>query len=209
MSRSQIFGVAILVFVAVGFFFFRASNPDIKNYPSKGGEIVAFGDSLVEGVGATEGNDLFSILARKLGTRILNYGRTGDTTALALARLPQVFKDVPHPKMAIIVLGGNDFLQKVPSAVTFSNISKIIEEFQSRGAVVVILGVRGGILRDNFEVEYEALRDKYKTGYVSDIVGDLALFKREYMYDSIHPNDQGYALIAERVHPIINELIKE
>ena len=55
--------------------------------PTAGVRVIAFGDSLVEGVGATAGHDVVSVLSERLGTPIINAGRRGDTTASALARL--------------------------------------------------------------------------------------------------------------------------
>ena len=85
--------------------------------PTSGRTIVAFGDSLVEGRGATPGRDFVSLLARRLNTRIVNAGRSGDTTAAALARLDS---DVlsRDPKVVIVLLGGNDYLRRVPTEQT-------------------------------------------------------------------------------------------
>ena len=46
--------------------YFLVSGDDITNYPPKNEVIVAFGDSLVFGQGATEGNDFVSLLGQKL-----------------------------------------------------------------------------------------------------------------------------------------------
>ena len=76
-----------------------------------------FGDSLVEGVGATAGNTLPDQLGKSIGISILNYGVSGDTTRDGLARLSPALKE--NPKVAIILLGGNDFLKKIPREETF------------------------------------------------------------------------------------------
>ncbi len=188
-------------------YFIFSRGEEIKNYPSKNSEIIAFGDSLIEGVGSTQGNDLISILSSKLDKPIRNFGRGGDTTALALERLPRVVQEIPNPKVVILLLGGNDFLRKVPKEETFRNLETIIKEFQSRGAVVLLLGIRGGVLKDNFKDEFESLHEKYQTAYVSNVLDGL-LTKREYMYDSIHPNDRGYELLSLRIFPILKEISK-
>lgn len=192
-----------IVVLAIWFFFFR--SPTITNYPSAGTDIVAFGDSLVLGVGASEGKDFVSLLSQKLGVPIINLGKSGDTSAAGLARLSEL--DWYKPKVVLLLLGGNDYLRRVPKEETFATLSKIIEDLQSRGAAVLLLGVRGGVLQDNFSGEFSALAKKYHTAYVPDVLGGL-LGDKEYMADQIHPNDAGYARIAERVAPVLEKLLK-
>lgn len=198
--------ILIVTVICFVFYFLSDSSVKITNYPSSGTEIIAFGDSLVEGVGSTNGGDMFSLLSQKIGVPIRNFGRGGDTTAQALERLPVVLNEVPHPKVAIILLGGNDFLQKKPRSETFGNLSKIIKAFQDQGAVVLLLGVRGGIIKDNFEAEFERLRDTLGTAYVPNVLDGL-ITKRELMYDSIHPNNKGYVQIADKIFPVLKVLI--
>jgi lysophospholipase L1-like esterase len=205
----KIFKYLLVVLVIIFFcwlLFFRGSNKEIKNNPSLGDTNVAFGDSLVEGVGSTKGNDLFSVLSEKIGEPIKNYGKAGDTTAIALERLSEVLEEVPRPKVAIIILGGNDFLRQVPKEETFNNLEKIITAFQDRGAVVLLLGVRGGLIKDNYEGEYRALAESLGAAYVSNILKGL-ITNREFMYDSIHPNDIGYRMIADRVEPVLLRIV--
>jgi hypothetical protein len=52
------------------FFFFSQKN-EIVNYPPKDGPVVAFGDSLVKGVGASEDLGFVSVLQGKIGEEIV------------------------------------------------------------------------------------------------------------------------------------------
>ncbi len=197
--------VAVLVLSALGYYFFGGPGKrDIANYPSAGTDVIAFGDSLVAGVGATPQHDFVSVLSGKAGIPIVNLGVPGNTTAQGLARLDAL--DAYRPKIVLLLLGGNDYLQKVPIETTFVNLAKIIEHLQGRGAIVVLLGVRGGVFSDAFEAEYEKLSRRYRTAYVSDVLDGL-LGKREYMSDQVHPNDAGYAVIAERIYPVLAALM--
>lgn len=181
------------------------SVTSFMNYPPKNETIIAFGDSLVQGVGATRGNDLFSTVSKLTGKQIINMGVSGNTTADGLARLDEVIDR--EPGVVIIVLGGNDYLRQVPRTETFQNLRTIITRLQKSGAVVIVAGVRGGIVSDNFADEYELLTDEYKTGYIPNILKGL-IGRDAYMADTIHPNDAGYAIIAARIAPLIDELYK-
>ena len=93
------------------------SDPtQFANIPPPDGPIVAFGDSLTAGVGATAGQDVVSELERRLGESIINEGVSGDTTEDALARLES---DVlaRDPSVVIVWLGGNDILGRLVARV--------------------------------------------------------------------------------------------
>ncbi len=193
-----------MVLIGAALFFFYSGSAPITNYPSEGITVVAFGDSLVEGVGATQRGGFVTLLSQKLraekGSDIINLGKAGDTTESALARIDTVI--ATDPKIVLVLLGGNDYLRRVPQETTRKNLATIIEKIQSRGAVVVLLGVRGGILKDNFSDMYESLSEEYGTAYVSDVLDGL-MGKKGFMSDQIHPSDAGYARIAERVYPVL------
>ncbi len=205
MNKKFLYFAGAILVVAILFFFFgRGSN--IKNYPSNGTDIIAFGDSLVAGVGATnDGTNLVSVLSRRIGKPIINLGVSGNTTSDGLARLNEL--DKYNPKVVIVLLGGNDYLQKVPIDTTFANLEKIIINIQSRGAVVVLLGVRGGIISDKFDERFEELAEKTDSAFVSNVLDGL-ITKNEYMADAIHPNDTGYTKIATKVYPLLYKVIK-
>lgn len=84
----------------------------VTNYPTNDGPIIAFGDSLTAGVGATIGEDYVSELERRLGMTIDNQGVSGNTTVDALARLEA---DVlsKNPSTVLVWLGGNDEIRRL------------------------------------------------------------------------------------------------
>lgn len=202
-TQIIIIAVSALALAVFGIVYFTRSTP-ATNSPSKGADIVAFGDSLVRGVGATGRNDFVSLLSKKIGKPIVNLGHSGDTTADGIARLSQL--DNYKPKVVILLLGGNDHLRKIPIAETQKNLETIIQDIQSRGAVVLLLGVRGGLLRDNFKNMFEELRDMHHLILVPDVLDGL-FGNPEYMSDTIHPNDAGYEIIAQRIYPELLNLL--
>jgi acyl-CoA thioesterase-1 len=199
---------AAIVLVVIGFFALRyllQPNFQVTNYPSAGTDIIAFGDSLVAGVGADKGKSFVDLLSQGIGEPIINLGVPGNTTLDGLARL----KDLDHykPKVILLLLGGNDRLREVPKEEVFKNLATIIENLQARGSIVLLLGVRGGILGDPYAQEYEKLHNTYHTAYVPDVLAGLFGDSR-YMADQIHPNNAGHARIAERVYPVLEKLLK-
>jgi lysophospholipase L1-like esterase len=103
-----------------------------------------------------------------------------------------------NPRVVILLLGGNDYLQRIPKEETFANLGTIIGRVQEKGAAVLLLGVRGGAIRDTYEADFAKLARTHQTGYVSNVLDGL-LNDRTLMSDAIHPNNAGYNIIAERV----------
>ena len=202
-KKLSIIGGAIFV-VIILFFVFKDSSI-IKNYPPQQGPIVAFGDSLVFGYGATPGNDFVSILSRKIGEPIINLGVSGDTTAGGLERVNEVVSE--KPRITLVLLGGNDFLRKVDRAQSFNNLRLIISRIQDSGSIVVLLGVRGGLLINSADGLYEDLAKETHSAYVPDVLNGLFADSR-YMFDGMHPNDRGYAKIADKIYPILSKLLR-
>lgn len=171
---------------------------------TRAGPIVAFGDSLVYGTGSS-GGGFVTMLERRIGRPIENLGVPGNTTADGLARIEEVLER--EPSVVILLLGGNDFLRQVPPATTFANLSSIIERLQADGVAVLLAGVRGGLIRDNFASQFEQLADRYGTAYVHDVLDDT-LGVEGYMADQVHPNDAGYRVIADRVQPVLERMLE-
>ncbi len=192
--------VWILGAVTVVIFFFIFKSPKITNYPSHGSSIVMFGDSLVFGTGSTSGNDMPSLLSKEIGSSVINMGIPLETSAQGLLRLKEVLDQ--NPRIVLVLFGGNDFLQKIPMSTTFKNIDDIVVEIQKSGAVVVLLGVQGGILTDPYKDEFKKIAKNRGALYVPNVLKGL-VGNNEFMSDTVHPNDKGYAKIVERILPVL------
>lgn len=177
-----------------------------RNAPRSGENIIAFGDSLIKGVGASLGKDFISLLAKKIRRPIINVGKSGDTTASALKRLQ---KDVlaKNPKIVIILFGGNDIRKGIPRRATFQNLALIIDKIREHGSTVLLLGIRGGILFDYFRWYFWQLAKEKDIPYVPDVYSGIFI-EPDLKYDFLHPNNEGYKLMAERVAPTLEELVK-
>jgi acyl-CoA hydrolase len=81
----------------------------------------------------------------------------------------------------------------------------MIEAFQSEGAAVILLGVRGGVIADGYSEAYEELARDTGSAYVPNVLAGL-IGTPELMADTVHPNQQGYVIIADRVEPVVREL---
>lgn len=176
----------------------------IVNLHSSGRDVVAFGDSLVYGVGSQSGGGFVKMLSDDLHVPIINLGVSGNTTKDALGRVSEIGEY--RPKTVIILLGGNDFLRRVPEVETFKNLEEIILQVQGMGANVVLLGVRSGVLSSKYDEAFEELSKKLGTLYVPDVLDNI-FGHTALMSDPIHPNDLGYRIIADKVEPVLKRVL--
>jgi len=172
--------------------------------PTAKGPWVAFGDSLTEGYGATEGNNYPALLGSRLGIGILNKGRSGDTTGDGLKRLDEVVQ--LEPRVVLLCLGGNDSLNQQSKTQTFANLSEMIDRLHRAGSFVVLIGIRSASLRDRNEPYFKQLSKEKHVLYVPDLLKGVA-FKPIYMSDAVHPNDEGYKMIAERLEKVLRPVL--
>ncbi|HEY0010643.1 MAG TPA: GDSL-type esterase/lipase family protein [Candidatus Paceibacterota bacterium] len=177
----------------------KVSCRDIEPAPS----ILAFGDSLVAGYGATTKGGFVTLVSNETGVPIQNLGQGGDTSESAKKRLPVAV--ARKPDVVLVLLGGNDALRRTPVETTQANLDTIIASFKEGGAEVVLLGVLGGLpFQDPYPAMFESLAEKRDAIYVPNVLSGL-IGKQEFMSDSIHPNEAGYARIAKRVLPAVEE----
>ena len=202
MQKVSLGIIGALVLLGALYFFIKPANE--TKAPLKNGPIVAFGDSLVEGVGAGEGKDFVSVLSTRIGEPIINMGVSGNTTRDGLTRIDDVLAE--DPRIVILLLGGNDYIRKIPQDETFSNLRTLITKIEESGAVVVLLGIRGGLLRDEFSDSFQALAEETQVVYVKNVLEGI-FGKSALMADAIHPNEEGYKLIADKVYAKLEDVL--
>jgi len=207
MTLRKLLWILATAFVAIAaYWWFNRAPAPVNLPPGATGPWVAFGDSLTEGIGANEGQSYPAILSRSLGVPILNLGVSGDTTDGGLKRLDRLAEQ--SPRVVLLCLGGNDGLNQVPRTRTFANLAAIIDRLLAEGSFVVLIGIRSASLRDSNEKHFARLAREKRALYVPDMLRGLA-FKPIYMSDAIHPNDEGYKRIAERLEKVLRPLLPE
>lgn len=190
-----------LVIVGLGVWLFRPQpEPRIRNADSAGETIICFGDSLTHGTGAGAGEDYPAQLSRLIGRPVINAGERGDTTADALRRLGPVL--AAHPRIVIIILGGNDIRKGVNREEAFANLADIVAQVQDAGAMVVLGGIDIPLFSRGFESGYPKLARESGSVLVPNVFAGI--WGREgMMSDQIHPSAAGYTVMANRIHAAI------
>ena len=166
-----------------------------------GATVLALGDSLTSGVGASPDAAYPQVLQGLTGWNVVNAGVSGHTAAQALARLPALMQQ-HQPGLVIVCIGGNDFLQRQSAAATQATIRTICQQIQAAGVPVVLVAVpqwsliaaAGGRLTDHpmyAEVAADLKLPLYSAGWTG-VLGDPQLRS-----DAVHANAQGYRQFAQ------------
>ncbi|WP_041416078.1 arylesterase [Shewanella halifaxensis] len=163
--------------------------------------VLAFGDSLTYGIGASKGQDYPSQLASMSGFDVINAGVSGETTTGGAARLGTLL-DKHSPELLILLEGGNDFLRNHPTMTTKSNLAAMIEMAQSKQIPVLLVAVPQKSLFLSASPIYEELAEQYQLVLVEDVLSHL-LKSPSKKSDAIHLNDAGYLALANAIYQAI------
>jgi lysophospholipase L1-like esterase len=165
--------------------------------------IVAFGDSLTYGTGASESESYPAVLEQLIGRKVVRAGVPGEVTAQGLARLPALIEEY-RPALVIVCLGGNDMLRKVDETQIRSNLRQIIIALKGRGISVVLVGVPRPALLTSAAAFYGELAQEYRLPYEGRVLNEV-MHQLELKADLIHPNAKGYRRIAEAIAELLKK----
>lgn len=165
--------------------------------------ILAFGDSLTHGTGASEETAYPAVLASLTGHTVINAGVPGDTTATGLQRLPAVLAE-HKPRLVLLCLGGNDMLHQQPAATTENNLRLLVQTIRASGAEVVLIGVPEPRLFGGAPDFYARVAKDMRLPLEQDAFNEV-LKDARLKSDPIHANAAGYRVVAQRLDEFLKE----
>jgi lysophospholipase L1-like esterase len=166
--------------------------------------VLAFGDSLTHGTGADSTQSYPAQLAQLIGRKVINAGVPGELTVSGRQRLPALL-DRYRPGLLILCHGGNDLLRKLDLDATRNNLQAMLAAAQARDIPVMLLGVPGPglFLLESAEL-YGELAEQHGIPYEGDIIPAVES-DNSLKADPIHPNAEGYLLIAEAIVRLLRD----
>jgi lysophospholipase L1-like esterase len=195
---------------------------------------VALGDSYTIGTGALPNESWPVLMARQLQEKdipielIANLGRNGWTTKnLIDDQIPVVRK--MQPDFVTVLIGVNDFAQKVELSVFQNNVVVILDELlgimkDAKKILVITIpdfsvtpvgheysngrDISKGILEFN---EIILKQTKVRGLKVVDLYPLSKKMEQDHTLiatDGLHPSAKGYALWAKEIEPIVERLLK-
>jgi acyl-CoA thioesterase I len=186
----------LFLLVAASLLLFSGCSEKLRLPPlAADATILAFGDSLTYGTGASQDQSYPVVLAKLSGHNVINAGVPGETTADGLARLPRTLEE-NDPDLVILCLGGNDFLRRLDPAQTRANLTRMIEMIRAANIPLVLVAVPQLGLFSGGDPMYKELAKQFKLPIEGEILAEV-LHDRDLKSDQIHPNADGYRHMAE------------
>jgi len=165
--------------------------------------LLAFGDSLTFGTGANENESYPAQLEKLAGRRVVREGVPGEISERGLARLPAAL-DEYRPQLLLLCHGGNDFLQRLPKSKAAENLRAMIRLAKSRGIDVLLIGTPEPGLTLSAAAFYGEIAREFHVPYEGEVLGKI-LKDSSLKSDQVHPNAQGYRLMAERIYELLKK----
>jgi acyl-CoA thioesterase-1 len=182
--------------------------------------ILCFGDSLTAGYGLA--NAAVESYPALIGQRItavqpdchvINAGYSGDTTNGGLARIDYWISR--HITIFVLELGINDILRGIPPQNTQNNLQAIINKVRTKYPAVhmIMMGMQipaflHSPFTEQFNNIYPVLARNNNMAMVPNFLEGVAGKARLNLRDRIHPNADGYKVIAENVWPVFEKVIR-
>jgi lysophospholipase L1-like esterase len=173
-----------------------SERPRLERLPGDA-TLLAFGDSLTFGTGASEDESYPAQLEKLIQRRVVRAGVPGEVTAQALARLPGAL-DEHAPRLLLLCIGGNDFLRRLGNPQAEANVREMVKLARARGIAVLLIGTPEPGFTVTPPAFYAAIAKEFRLPYEEGVIGQV-LKDKSLKADPIHPNARGYRVIAERL----------
>jgi acyl-CoA thioesterase I len=170
--------------------------------------ILAVGESTTAGYGVPNDKSYPAQLQQLLDAagyayRVVNHGRSGSTTAMALSQLDRGL--ALRPEIVLIAIGGNDAGNSVAAARTEQNLRKLVSIFVKAGAMVYLADRTAAT--DGTEAStaslYATIAQEEGALLMPSLRQDIAGHAELLISDMRHPNADGYAIVAQRIFELL------
>lgn len=165
--------------------------------------VLAFGDSLTHGTGASPTQAYPAQLAALIGRKVVNAGVPGEISEDGLKRLPEALEE-HQPKLLILCHGGNDFLRKLGDDAAAGNVRAMIRLAQSKGIAVMLMATPKPGLSPSPPKFYAEIAKEFAIPIEDSVLADV-LSTNSLKSDLVHPNAQGYQRMAEALAALMKK----
>lgn len=178
--------------------------------------ILVLGDSLSAAYGMPVEQGWVALMRKRIeqqsaDTVVVNASISGETTQGGITRLPALL-DEHKPDILILELGANDGLRGTPLPVIRENLSHLISLGQSKGARVLLVGIRlppnyGPRYSDGFYSIFAELSESQQVARVPFLMDGVALDRALMQSDGLHPNSEAQPRLLENVWEPLQQLL--
>ncbi|MFT5659735.1 MAG: acyl-CoA thioesterase-1 [Sulfurimonas sp.] len=194
---NKVIFTAILLFIVISLLIITKENKENSHEPmlKETSVILAFGDSLTYGFGASHEFSYPKQIQMKTGVKVINAGINGELTSEGLLRLPRLLEH--KPDLVILCHGGNDILNKIPSSELKNNLLVMIKLIQDSGVKVLLVSVPDfALVTFHAHAIYEEVANETSVLFEDNVLEHIER-NRSLKSDYVHPNAKGYEVMAD------------
>jgi acyl-CoA thioesterase-1 len=182
--------------------------------------VVFLGDSLTAGLGLAAHEALPARIGERidkagLGLRVVNGGRSGDTSAGGLARLDWYLRPEVGLAALVVNLGSNDALRGLSLAELEKNLTAIIQKARQRvpGAPVFLVQLEtfpnmGAEYTGTYRAVFPRVAEATGAILVPFPLAEVALTPALNQGDGVHPNAAGVEKMADAMWPHLEPVLR-
>ena len=203
--------IKVVVITLLGFVLIACGDkPQKYDRLSSGATVLAFGDSVTFGYGVDPKDSYPTILAELSYWNVVNAGISGERADQAKSRIDSVLAE-HQPKLVIIELGGNDFLQRRNAKAVKEDLRAIIQSVKAHGSIPVLVAVPAlspvaAITGKPSDADiYKELAKEEKINLIPNVFSDI-LGQENLKQDHVHPNQVGYRVLAEGIYQALGKM---
>ena len=178
------------------------SSPSLSPL-SEGDHILAFGDSITYGTGASWKESYPQLLQALISKEVVSSGIPAEVTADALKRLPAILQRY-RPRLLLLCEGTNDMWMNLDDKQTARNLKAMITLAKNRRIDVVLIGAPRPGSPTNVPEFYRDIAREFNIPYEAEVLKKI-LLDRSLRADPVHPNKDGYKVMANAIAVLLKE----
>ena len=179
--------------------------------------ILILGDSLSAAYGIQLEQGWASLLQQKLSYhkqiqgqwQVVNASVSGETTAGALARLPDLLNQ-HQPHLCLIALGANDGLRGMQISHIRDRLNRLVTQCQQNAKVVLVgmqLPPNYGAYAQDFAEAYRQVSTDLKVPLAPFLLEGFADQMQYFQADSLHPTASAQQHILDNLWPMLEDVL--
>jgi len=181
--------------------------------------VVFLGTSLTAGLGITSDEAFPALIQERIDAaglqlRVVNAGVSGDTSAGGLRRIDWLLREPVY--MLVLELGANDMLRGQDVPAMRANLQAILARTREGHpqARLVVAGMQsapnlGDLYARAFAESFESVARENGATLIPFLLDGVAAEADLNQPDGIHPTAEGHRMIAERIWPVLEPLLRE
>lgn len=193
-----------------------APAPAVDRRPA----VVFLGDSLTAGLGLAAAEALPARIAARIDAaglplRVINGGRSGDTSAGGLARLAWYLRGEVGMAALVVNLGSNDALRGLPLAELEKNLTAIVKRAKEAAPSAPVFLVQletfpnmGAEFTDAYRAIFPRVAEATGAVLVPFPLREVALDPAMVQADGVHPNAAGAEKMAAAMWPTLEPVLR-